>query len=299
MKKLLCAFLVLLTAICLLSTFVSAAPPPPQLSEDLQSMTYYNNSYSVIDLSCMNISYDGSTTAVQIPKDLQSQIKSATMHYTSNKWVLSVTVSYTNGATMQLTFARDDVLPELQRVCRGDEVICTVDFWWEDAGTVEASLFQLKDTPAVLTKSDVRNNGFYDVVYEYPALDTWVYRGFICEKNDKFYYVDYPENNISDTVGFYPDLGPELYKAYEITDPVLVSQIRDAISNELSGSSDLGQRLSAGLLTFLFAVIPAAILIFSIICFIRTKNYYRITWGITGGLCIAELILFTILALIL
>ena len=52
-------------------------------------------------------------------------------------------------------------------------------------------------------------------------------------------------------------------------------------------------------MSFLFAVIPGAILILSIIFFIRTKAYYRITWAITGGLCIAELILFIILAILL
>lgn len=299
MKKLLCVFLALLATVCLLSTFVSAAPPPPQLAEDLQSMTYYNKTYSVIDLSSMNISYASSSTSVQVPKSLQSQIKSATMYSTSNGWVISVTVNYNNGATMQLTFARDDILPELQQICHSDEVVCYVDFWWENTGSVEAAIKQFKGKPATLSISDVSRSDYYDVIYKYSALDTWVYRGFVCERNSKFYYVDYQENNISDPVGFYPGAGPEQYKAYEITDPWLVAQIQSAVDAEFSGSSELGQNLSAGLLTFLFAVIPAAILIFSIICFIRTKNYYRITWGITGGLCIAELIVFIILSLIL
>ena len=299
MKKLLCVFLALLATVCLLSTLVSAAPPPPQLSEDLQSMTYYGKTYSVVDLSTMVILYDGSSTSVQVPKSLQSQIEFATMRSTSNDWVISVTVNYLNGANMMLTFARDDVLPELQQICQSDEVVCFVDFWWENSISVEAALKQFKGKPATLSISDVSRSDYYDVMYEYSPLGTCVYRGFVCQKNEKFYYVDYRENHISDPVNFYPAVGPQQYKAYEITDPWLVDQINETVAAELSGSSDLGQRLSAGLLTFLFAVIPGAILIFSIICFIRTKNYYRITWGITGGLCIAELILFTILALIL
>jgi hypothetical protein len=164
---------------------------------------------------------------------------------------------------------------------------------------VETSIKQLKGKPATLTHSEVRAADYYDVIYDYQALDTCVYRGFICQNDGRFYYVDYQENNIYSPMSFYPDIGPDLYKAYEITDPALVSQIQSTIESEFSGSSKLGQMLSSALLIFLFAIIPAVILILSIIFFLRTKAYYRITWAVTGGLCIAELILFVILSLIL
>ena len=300
MKKLLCVFLALLAMICLLTVSVGAAPPPPTLSEDLQTLTFNGQTYTAADVSAMDIYYGRGTTAVQVPQSIKALVKSASMYYTTDTYLVSVELYYTNGSTMAITFVRDDLLPELQKACQSDDVVCSIYFWWENSPSVTASIGQLKGKPSTLTQGELFRSDYYEVIYNCPTFDSQVYRGFICRSGDQLYYVDYQENNIYDPIGFYPgDNGPELYKAYEITDPALVSQIEDVLASEFSGSSELGQILSTALLSFLFAVIPGAILILSIIFFIRTKAYYRITWAITGGLCIAELILFIILAILL
>ena len=300
MKKLLCVFLALLAMICLLTVSVGAAPPPPTLSEDLQTLTFNGQTYTAADVSAMNLHYSQSVTTVQVPNAIRSMVKSATLHYTSNQYAASVELHYTNGSSMNITFVRNDILPELQKICQSDDIVCFIEFWWENTPSVSASIDQLKGKPTTLTKSELMWSDYYEVIYEYSPLNSSVYRGFICQCDGQLYYVDYQENNIYNPLDFYPsDNGPELYQAYEITDPALASQIEDVLASEFSGSSELGQMLSTALLTFLFAVIPAAILILSIIFFIRTKAYYRITWAITGGLCIAELILFIILAILL
>ena len=300
MKKLLCVFMALLAMICLLTVSVGAAPPPPTLSEDLQTLTFNGQTYTAADISAMSILFSSGTTAVQVPQSIRSTVKSATMSYTLNRYAATVELHYTNGSSMNITFVRDDLLPELQKACQSDDVVCSIYFWWENSPSVTASISQLKGKPSTLTQGELFRSDYYEVIYNCPTFDSQVYRGFICQSGDQLYYVDYQENNIYDPLDFYPSVsGPELYKAYEITDPALVSQIEDVLASELSGSSELGQILSTALLSFLFAVIPGVILILSIIFFIRTKAYYRITWAITGGLCIAELILFIILAILL
>lgn len=300
MKKLLCVLLALLAMVCLLTVSVGAATPPPTLSEDLQTLTFNGKTYTAADVSAMSIYYNQSSTAVQVPQALKALVKSATMYYTGDTYLASVELYYTNGSTMTITFVRDDVLPELQKACESDDAVCTVNFWWNNTPTVSAPISQFKGKPSTLTKDQLLFTDYYEVIYDHPTFNNRIYRGFICQISGSVYYVDFQENSIYDPIAFYPDdSGPDLYKAYEITDPVLASQLKNALASELSGSSELGQMLSSALLTFLFAVIPGIILILSIIFFLRTKAYYRITWAVTGGLCIAELIIFIILAILL
>ena len=296
MKKLLCVVLALLATLCLLSMTVSAKSTPV-LSDDLQTLTVGDRTYSQADLSSMDLYYEKGPYEIQLSQNLQSQLKSAVVYSTGNSWVMSVDLYYQNGARMDLCFVEDSVLPELQQICQDDDVVCGIELWWENSPSVTATIAQFKDTPATLTQSEVWYSDYYNVIYEYRELDTWVYRGFICVYQNEYYYVDYQENSIYNPTKFSPDEGPDLYKAYKITDPELSEQIHNALESELSGTTELGQALSASFLSFVFAVIPTAILILSIILFIRSKGYYRITWGITGGLCIAELIVFLILYL--
>ena len=298
MKKLLCVFLALLAAVCLLSMTVSAESAPV-LSEDLQTLTVGNKTYSQADLSAMNLFYGYELGSVQLPNNLQNQIKNTVVHCTENEWVISVELYYYNGARMELCFVEDSVLPEVLEICQGDEVVCYVDFWWENRPSVSAPIAQFKDEPTTLNMVSPGNFSYYEVIHFHEELDTYVYRGFLYAYRDTYYYVDYQENNICNPVGFYPSAGPDLYKAYKITDPELLEQIMSGIESEYSGTTQLGQILSSIFLTFVFAVIPAAILVLSIILFLKTKAYYRLTWGITGGLCIAELIVFMILYLFL
>lgn len=294
MKKLLCVFLALLATVCLLSMTV-CAESTAVLSEDLQTLTVGDRTYSQADLSAMDLFYEYGLGSVQLPKNLQNQIKSTEINCTENEWVISVDLYYLNGSKMNLCFVEDSVLPELQRVCREDDVVCGISFWWENTPSVTASIRELKDAPTTLTRTEVMYSDYYEVIYELKELDTFVYRGLVCKYQSQYYYVDYLENDIYQPIFFSPGEGPELYQAYKITDPELVDQIHNAMENELSGTTEVGQQLSATFLVFVFMMIPLAILIPSVIFFIRGKGYYRVTWGITGGLCIAELIVFTII----
>lgn len=294
MKKLLSIFLTVLALVCLLSVTANAEEILT-LSDDLQTLTLGDRTYSRADLSAMDLYYDAESYKLQVPKQLRTQLKQALAYPTDNRWVISVELYYLDGSRQDICFAYDEVKSELLRVCQDDELACGMRVWWEENPSVTAPISRFKGTPATLENYELTVLDTYDVTYFYRELEVSVHRGFVCEYMKAYYYVDYQENNIVNPVGFYPFEGPDHLKAYEITDPELVAQIDKAIESQYSGETQIGQILSAIFLFFVFAIIPMGILIPAVIFAIRSKGYYRLTWSVTAGLCAAELSVFAVI----
>ena len=294
MKKLLNVFLVLLALVCLLSVTANAQEPLI-LSDDLQTLTMDGWSYSRADLSAMGVYYNSTIYHIQVPKHLQSQLKQAVAYVNSNNWVISLELYYVDGSCQDICFVYDEVRAELVGMCQDEDLVCGLTMWWEDDPSFTTPISRLKGTPATLDGSDIAYNDYYEMTHYYKELDCYIYRGMITEYWGQYYYVDYLENSIYNPSSFYPNEDIGQLKAYEITDPELIAQIDEAIATEYSSSTEVGQVLSAIFLCFVFALIPLGILILSGICTIRSKGYYRLAWGVTAGLCAAELSVFAII----
>lgn len=291
MKKLLCVFLALVAAVCLLSVTVSAEPALV-LSEDLQTLTLDDRTYSRADLSAMDLYYNGDTFPVQLPQNLHSQAKSAIGYCTDNEWVISVEIYYQDGSRLDIYFAYDEVKSELLRLCQDDELVCGIQLWWSDGLSGSAPISKFKGALTQMDGRDLAYTDTYTVVHEYRELNVSVYRGFVSEFKGDYYYVDYRENNIPNPMGFYAADWPLPLKAYKITDAELIEQIDEALDSQYNSASFSGQAISAFFLCFVFGLIPLAILVLSLIITIRSRGYYRLTWAITAGLCAAELSVF-------
>lgn len=295
MKKLLSLFLALMAVVCLLCVTVHAETAAI-LSDDLQTLTLFERAYSRADLSAMDLFYDGPPFEVQVPKSMQAQVKNAIAYSSYNQWVIAVEIYYLDGSRQDICFAYDDVKEELLRLCQDDELVCSIEFWWEgDSSSVKAPISQFKGTPVSLEGSELIYDFRYQVTYYYRELSTMVYRGCICDYMGEYFYIDYRENNIPSPTNFYPSEWPGSLKVYQITDEQLIEQIEEALDSQYSGVTTSGQTLSAIFLCFVFAVIPLAILILCAIFAIRSRGYYRLTWAVTAGLCAAELSVFVII----
>lgn len=297
MKKLLSVFLALLATVCLLSMTVSAEAGYV-LSEDLQTLTLGGRTYSRADLSAMDIYYDGEDTQnIHLPANLQSQVKGVMVYSTYNQWVVSVELYYRDGSKLGICFVYEPVREELLQLCQDDDLVCGIEFWWEDDPSVTAPISSFKGTPTTLDGSRLYDDEYYSISYYYEELDCYVNRGFLWYQDDRYYYVDFRENNTLQPLDYTIYYADKEMKAYEITDPELLSRIGEALDDPMDGSTEFGQVLSAAFLCFVFALIPLAILIMSLIFALRGKGYYRVTWGITAGLSAATLVLFIILAI--
>jgi hypothetical protein len=297
MKKLLSVFLALLATVCLLSVTVSAKAGYV-LSEDLQTLTLGDRVYSRADLSAIDFYFDGEETVdIHLPANLQSQVKSAMVYSTDNQWIVSVELYYQDGSRLDICFAYEPVREELLKLCQDDELVCSIEFWWEDLPSVTAPISSFKGKPTTLEGDRLYDDEYYNILYYYKELGTYVYRGFLWHKDDRYYYVDHRENNTPQPLDYTFYYTNKELKAYEITDTELIGQIEECLDDPMDGSTEFGQALSAAFLCFVFLLIPLAIMIMSLIFVIRGKGYFRVTWGITAGLGAATLVLFMILAL--
>lgn len=294
MKKLLGVFLVLLALVCLLSVTANAQTNVT-LSDDLQTLTLGDRTYSRADLSAMAVSFSNTIDHIQVSDDLQSQLKHTIVYTNDNKWVISLELYYLDGSRQEITFVYDEVKAELLRMCQDDDLVYGMTMWWEDTPSFTTPISRLKGTPIILDNPSIPYDDSYQVTHYYPELDCYIYRGMIIEYQGQFYYVDYLENNIYNPVYYHPYDYTGQLKAYEITDPELVAQIDKAIESQYSGETQIGQILSAIFLFFVFAIIPMGILIPAVIFAIRSKGYYRLTWSVTAGLCAAELSVFAVI----
>ena len=296
MKKRLGLFLVLLTVVCLLG-ITAHAQQPLILSEDLQTLTMDDRTYSRTDLSAMDPCFISTIHYVQTPSHLQSQLKYAVAYANSNNWVISLELYYVDGSRQDIYFAYDEVRDQLLDLCQDDELVCGLTMWWEDDPSFTAPISQLKDTPTTLDSFEIAYEEYYPITHYYREMDCHIYRGMLCLYQGTYYYVDYLENNIHNPSSFYPEEYTGQLKAYEITNPKLVEQLDNTVESQYGSSDDMGQILSGMFLCFLFAVIPLGIMIPCAIFAIRSKGYYRLTWTVTAGLCAAELVIFLIVCI--
>ncbi len=296
MKKWIAVFLALLATVCLLSVAVSAESVAT-LSEDLQVLTLEGQTYSRGDVSAIDLNaYDDTRVTLELTEQQQKDLKRGVVSTTRDSKFIMVDLYYRDGSILNITFISDQYKEELLQLCQSDDLVCGVEFYWLSDTKVHAPLKDFKGTPVTLTASDLYGCSTHQVVYYSRGMNVNVYRGAVLTDNDRLYFVDFRENDIVTPAYFYATEYDKL-DAYEITNTEIYNSIKqiedDYYIYGMDTDTDSPEYiLTAVFLIFLFAVIPTAILVPSVIFFVRGKGYYRVTWGVTAGLCIAELAVF-------
>lgn len=211
--------------------------------------------------------------------------------------ILDASLYFQDGSTLSACYLREDYLEEFLYWTTDDDVEYQVDFYWPNGNTVAVIPAQLKDSPVVLNSSAWAWGETYEINLEIENGTRLVNRGILVVENDRYYFVDYSE---------YPQLGCNGYfdlseanhvDAYEITDVQLLTELRHAKEasekgTQILSSNDFGNRLSAVMMTLLFAVLPFGMLILTVILTIRSKGSYRVIWGATAGFACATLLIY-------
>jgi hypothetical protein len=299
MKRIFAASAIVLTLLCLLCFAVSAAPSAT-LSEDLQTLTIKGKTYSPGDISLMPLYMSDDTHIdLQLPKALEKELKTYKVLHNEGFTVLSVELYYPDGSLRSIPFVADTYSSPLWKLNHDDTLEVAVNNYWNDYQKINATVQDLKGKPIHLFPQKLISGHYLEVRIYSKDFQCDVYRGAVYASNDLIYYVDYLENNIVDTNAYYAFQRPEL-QAYEVTDPAVRQNIIEAVSHYntyVNEDDQLELNLSAIFLCFVFAAIPLMVLIPSAIFTCRSKGYYRITWGITAGICIVELCIFAVMVL--
>ena len=297
MKRFFAVAVIALSLLCLLSFTVSAAPAAV-LSEDLQTMTCYGQTYSRADISLLDLYLEDYThIELQVPQALSEDLKTYKVAHDEAFSIISVKLYYQDGSVLTVPFVADLYSDLLWQLHHDDNLEADVNNYWNDYQEITAVIGDLKGEPVYLDSDQLQEGDLLEVCVRSEELNCVVNRGAVCVRYQQVYYVDYLENNIVDTSAYTALENPDL-RGYQVTDPTLRQEILDAVRNKNSYINEDDQvelSLSAIFLCFVFAIIPTVIFIFSTIIAIRSKGYYKLTWGITAGLCIAELGVFLII----
>lgn len=294
MKKFIALLISVLAMSFCLSFTVSADFSQFTISEDFQVLTLDGLTFRRVDATYVILNdYFSLDIEPQLTPQQQELLRGCRFDIAPHYNYLEATYFFRDGSTLSCSYATDDFAPALEAYQKDDSTECCIDFYRDNAYVKEA---QLKGQPTTLYSRDLEYSDCYSVTAVVEDNCFYIETGNIIVTNGKYYYADLSELEPLDPHIFYP-FDCDSLECYEVTDAQACAQIQKSIRGYTSftdGTESMWDIVTAVFYIFVFAVIPAAIMILSFIFFIRGKGYYRYTWGITAGFALLELIVFAI-----
>ena len=297
MKKYITLLCCILTLSFCLSFTVSAQDGGFTVAEDLMSLTLDGETYIRMD-TANTFMYQTQSIVKQAPQlttKQQEQFLDYTFLQSPRGKLIEATFYYRAGGYLNCTFVREDYAPQLKVYQEGTEAKCFIETYSKNINVTED---ELKGQPATLTEQKLEFCEYYCVYAHTEGEYIHVTTGAVIVDSNTFYYVDFSEMDRA-PANFYPG-DYERLDCYEITDQKLCNKLL-AETEEYSLYDDSGDLFIKSVvmvyIVFFFGIIPAAILVLSLIFAIKRKGYYRLIWGITAGLCTAELVIFVMVCI--
>ena len=302
-KYLICIITTILLFSCLGMTAL-ADETAPTISDDYQTVYLNGETYSRFNASMIDTNYYIGETPLALTESQQEIIANTSASTNSSKTFLQVNLNFADGATMTAYFLRDDFKEKYYELLENPSSIYVVNFRWPDDNRIDAPKSLIMANPVTLYYDELNLCDWYPVIADLGDGSSTIHVGSLLISSDRYYYVDYKEIGVTNPNSFKPDSYGKL-PAYEITDPTLVTQLRDgeeAFYGDSFGflyDDDFTNTVSAIFLILIFAVVPAVILVLFLILAIRSKTIYRKLFSVICGCAGAELVIFTIVAMIL
>ena len=254
------------------------------------------------DLSLKSSAYlDLTDEQRKIFKDIYIEVNPATTMY-------RIELYYSDGSSLTVYFLKDSLFEDYERIISGNADKYLIDFAYPDGNMVITQKEALFGEIVTLRRNDLAY--LYDYYYVTAAskdLSISMYTGVMFILEDNFFYVDYTEAGIEDADFLFDDYSTgnlAEYPVHKITDEKLIADLQSAQERYYEDDygvlydDDATESISAVFLIFIFAVVPAVILVISLVKAIRGKGVYKKIYGTVSSLCMAELIVFTIIAVI-
>ncbi len=320
MKKILNIILCVLVAVSLFTLSVSADEAIPlggkdktaDFSEDYTHLSFEKESYTIIDDS--NISYDSFyydddviLEIIALTEEQKKTVSSLELKVFRKDLLLSADYTLNTGVEMYVTYINDKYLEKYNKASNGEVEDARVYFGYPDNNQFNTTLTKLKENKTTISIDywGVEEFEVYVDIDEESKNNISIISGQLILKDDVYYYLDYKDAGIKDleeSVELYED--ERTYIAYEITDPDTVWGLENCYNlyNDDLGfinDEDIASAFASALATIVFAVLPLAVLVLSIIFGIRFKEKYRKLFIALGVVAIAEIIVFAIISILL
>ena len=318
MKKLISVFaLILVFSLIFVTPCLATELDTVTFSEDFKSLTLNGVGYSCIDTELLDTeiyyenglyTYTYTTHSDKTPppitthsnisvslSDAQSKVvKRVEVEMSDTQTILFAYIYYKDGSTLTVSYIRNDLKEEYNKLIKGDCEKFTVDFVWPEGNTISY------DRNGFLNGRETTLSN----VYDYMVHDVNVYTqdkticinvGLILADSGKYYFLNFIDSGISSNDYLWEYDSSESFYVTEITDPALIEQLK--IGEQKYFEDDLGyiyndelsESISKVFFVAAFAVAPLAILIVSLVLSFKAKKklYKKLLLAISG-LCAAE-----------
>ncbi len=273
------------------------------ISDDFKTLYYYNGTkYHRFDASMTQWDYDFGEEYEKI-KYNSDEIKFVDFVKNENNVIITADITLNDGSTISASYIEDIYLDEHNSLVENTTTY-TVDFVYPKESQVELSSSQIFGEKTILLYNDLQTYMHFDV-NAYATNDVFnIRKGFIASDNGAYYYVDYTENDMTDSDAFYyGEL--DSVNAYKITNTEAITALDEAYKNYNSDAiglltGDVTEGIGAVLLIMVFGLIPLAAFIVFLILSIRAKTpaykkMFRAIWIISA----VEIAIFVITMILL
>lgn len=320
MKKILNIILCALVAFSLFTVSVSAIEAVPlggasgtaTFNEDYTRLTYKGENYSLIDGN--DIGYDGAyddeeaAISINLTEEQMKTVAELDLTPITNGLVIEAEYRLNTGVEMSITYLNDKYMDKFQSALTREEDKVGIDFMYPEGNYFETTLTKLKETKTT-KRIDYSMGESFTVQVELDEKlknNVYVILGEIILVDDAYYYLDYMDAGLNNAEGintYFEDRAREC-TVYQISDPDTVWNLENCYNlyNEDMGiinDEEITQAFASGLATIVFAVLPFAVLVLSVIFAIRFKEKYRKLFIGLGAVAIAEIIVFAIISVLL
>lgn len=277
--------------------------PVIEFSNDYTKIYYDGYTFKRVDADVLDIYFLGLYWDVVLTDAQQSSIKNVEVEINSEDTVIFATINFKDGMTMSSAYLREDYIDDYNRIASTECEEYTIDFTYPEDNTVIAKKSDLFGETVVFNKSKLGLCDAYEVKATVEEAGLTVIKGFLLIYDEEYYYVDCYETGLpADTYFDYHEFS-EL-SVHRITNPELFADINFA--EEEYYDDDYGylyddsftETISAVLIIFVFAIVPLAILVIFLVKAIKGKGVYKKMYFTVSALCVAEIIVFIVIAII-
>ncbi|MBR5320722.1 MAG: hypothetical protein IKU41_02655 [Clostridia bacterium] len=247
--------------------------------------------------------YLGTSIYIELSNQQKQEIKTVNLKSNKDRTIVEATLTYYDDAEMQIVYLKDDYLNEYNNIVSGNTDTLTVDFSYPYDNKVVAQRNQLVGETVTFTRNQLAKwNIDFDVIAQNSDGSISVVAGKILVINEEFYYINFNETGLTEN-DLYNHIGEFANKpVHKIADADLIEELNNAMVDYYEDDygvlydDNATESISIVFFVFVFAVIPLAILVFFLIKVIKGKGIYKKLYFAVVAICLAEIVVFSILA---
>lgn len=247
--------------------------------------------------------YLGTSIYIELSNQQKQEIKTVKLKSNKERTLVEATLVYYDEVEMTIVYLKDDYLGEYNKVVNGETDTLTVDFSYPYENKVVAQRNQLLGETMSFTRNQLSGfNNSFDVTAQNSDASMSVIAGKILLVDKEYYYLNFTEAGLTEK-DFDYNLGKFADKPiHKITDTALIEEFNNAMVEYYEDDygvlydDDATESISIGFFVFVFAFIPLVILVFFLIKGITGKGIYKKLYFAVVAVCLAEIVVFAVLA---